>query len=74
MAEINVKINDDLASQASSFSEEEISRVVEKVLKELVNQEKLSRAKEIASKSKLTEKEADELSNKIKEQMNKSAN
>ncbi|MFB6246662.1 MAG: hypothetical protein ABEI74_03670 [Candidatus Pacearchaeota archaeon] len=73
MAEINVKINDEVASQAGLFSEEEISRVVEKVLSELINKEKLKRAKEIASKSELTEEEADELSNKIKEQMSKGA-
>jgi len=63
MAEINIKVD------IPETFKEEFKVALDKILKEMINKIELSIAKEIISKSKFTEKDADELSEKVKKSM-----
>ena len=60
MTEINVKVD------VPPEFKERFELVLAKLMQSLVRELKLSVAKEIVSKSKFTEKHADELANKVK--------
>ena len=53
-------------------SETEFKLALDKFAKKLTNKMELARAKEIISKSKFTEKDAEELSEKVKRSMHES--
>lgn len=65
MAEVCIKIPDEFERQAEE-SNLEISEIVVQFIKHKSKSEDLKRLKKIVSKSKFTEKDADELSEKIK--------
>lgn len=66
MVEVSVKV--DITQEL----EEKFKIVLTKFAKEFANKLELARAKEIVSKSKFTEKDAEELSEKVKKSMHES--
>jgi hypothetical protein len=67
MAEVVVKIPEDLKSEVEQVSEIDWSLAVSRLVKE--HFERLARLKRIVSKSELTEEKAVELSDKISESL-----
>lgn len=66
MVEVSVKV--DITQEL----EEKFKIILTKFAKEFANKLELARAKEIVSKSKFTEKDAEELSEKVKKSMHES--
>ncbi|MCX6773864.1 MAG: hypothetical protein NTY68_02585 [Candidatus Micrarchaeota archaeon] len=64
MANITLSVSDDLHKKMKEFSEVKWSEVARKAIQERVNA--LELAESIASKSKLTQKDIDEFSGKMK--------
>ncbi len=72
MVEITIDIPEDLKENLKKSNIDAsvlIKMVIKQLLEEIKNKQDLQRAKEIVSKSKLSEKDAEELSNKIKRSM-----
>ena len=68
MAEISIRIPERFKRQAEE-SNIEISEIVVEFIKHKSKSEDLKKLKKILSKSKFTEKDADELSDKVKKSM-----
>jgi len=72
MAAITINVPEDIKENLKKANIDVsllIKMIIKQLLEEIKNQQDLQRAKEIVAKSKLTKKEAEELSNKIKAAM-----
>ena len=68
MAEISIRLPDELKKQAEEANLE-ISEVVVQFIKHKSKSEALKRFKEVVSKSKFSEKDVEEISEKVKKSM-----
>ena len=69
MVEVKIEIPKELEEEIKSISKTTLSLVINKIVKEEL--EKMARLKKIISKSKMTEKDVEELANKIDEAISK---
>ncbi len=69
MAEITIEVPEDLKENLNKVNvdiSKLVKMIIKKLLEEIKRKQDLQRAKEIIAKSKFTEKDAEEISNKIK--------